>query len=295
MLRTLVGALLLAVSLAASLLVADSVSALGLKVAPLEYKTDLQKGERKQGFIDISNPSHQAVKVRVSVQAFRQINNEGGLQFYDDKQIQLGIKPGLADFELGPREAIRMSFVLDGSNLPKGDVYAALFLTTDVKQPQNGVGQLVRVGTILSIVNDSKGERKAEITGVTLPFLQLGDNVQGSYKVRNTGSANTGFYPTATISGWPSTAAIQHQSSLVFGGRERSNNFTYQASVGFNFVQVGYGTTKQGQWVLVLPAWLLVVLLLIIVIIWVECMLYQKRRRHSKNLKSKVKPSTSNT
>lgn len=272
--------------LMASLGSVDQAAALGLKVAPLEYKTNLQKSERKQGSIDVSNPSHQTVKVGVSVQAFRQISDQGGLQFYDDKQIQLGIVPSVKEFELGPREAVRVQFVLDSASLPKGDVYAAIFLTTDIKQPKNGVGQLVRVGTLLSIVNQSAGNREAEIVSVTLPVLQLTSSIKGKYEVRNTGAPTTGFYPKVTITSWPNGKTVQRDSSLVFGGRQRSNDFTYDAGVGFHFIEVGYKGSKKGQWVLVLPAWLLVVLSLTVVIVWVELLLYRKRRRRTPMAKS---------
>lgn len=268
---------------------ADTATALGLKVTPLEYKTSLHKGERKQGVIDVSNPSHQTVKVSVSVQAFRQISDQGGLQFYDDKQIQLGITPGLKDFELGPREAVRIQFLLDSANLPKGDVYAAIFLTTETKQPRTGVGQLVRVGTLLSIVNQSAGNRKAEITDVTLPVLQLSSSVKGKYQIRNTGASTSGFYPAVTITSWPNGKPVQRDGSLVFGGRERSNDFSYDAGVGLHFIEVGYGDSKKGQWVLALPAWLLVVVGLVGIIIWIELLLYRKRRRQANKAKSQTK------
>lgn len=114
------------------------VNALGLKVAPLEYKTTLQEDERKQGFIDISNPSTQPVSVKTSVQAFKQINNQGGLQFFEDKHIEKGITLDLSKFELGPRQAVRMPFVIDGTNLPAGDVYAAVFLRLSRKKRRMG-------------------------------------------------------------------------------------------------------------------------------------------------------------
>lgn len=267
----------------------QSASALGLKIAPLEYKTTLKEDEVQQGFIDISNPSGQAVTVRTSVQAFKQINNDGGLQFYDEGLVASGIKPELSTFDIGPHEALRMFFTINGTTLPEGDVYAAIFFTTEPAQQANGVGQLVRVGTVLSIVNKTPGSRKAEVTGISLPPLQLSDTVSGTYKIKNTGPAASGFYPSVRVSAWPGGKPRQMESSLVFGGRERVNDFSYQTGIGIHLVEISYGNSKKSQWVITLAPWMLVALLLIILIVGIELLLL-KRRRKTRPKKTHKKP-----
>lgn len=257
-------------------------SALGLKIAPLEYKTTLKQDEVKQGFIDVSNPSSQAVNVRTSVQTFRQIDDDGGLQFFDDEQIASGIKLEVQTFELGPREAFRIFFTIDGKALPEGDVYAAIFFTTDPKQPRNGVGQLVKVGSILSIVNKTPGERKAIVTGISLPFIQLSTTVSGTYDIKNTGREGSGFYPTVNVTSWPSNQSKKLESSLVFGGRQRSNDFKYDTGFGIHRVEVVFGDSKKGQWVVTIAPWMLVLILLVIVVVGVELLLLKRRRKSSK-------------
>jgi hypothetical protein len=257
----------------------DETSALGLKVAPLEYKTVLTENERKTGYIDISNPSSQAVKVRTSVQAFRQINDEGGLQFYTDKQVELGIITDLQSFEIGPLQAMRMFFTINGKNLPDGDVFAAVFFTTEPKQVRSGVGQLVRVGTMLSIVNKTSVSRKAEISDLTLPFFQFSGTVKGSYKVKNTGPKDTGFYPTVKISTSPGNKTQDLESTLVFGGRERTNDFTYQTGLGLHRIDVAYGNSNKSRWVLTIAPWMFILILLILFVAAVEVALLKKRRR----------------
>lgn len=262
-------------------------SALGLKVAPLEYKSSLKEGERKQGVVDVSNPSTQAVKVAVSVQAFRQIDDNGGLQFYDDTQISAGIKPELQTLELGPREAIRLAFTIDGSVLPEGDIFAAIFFTTEPVQPRNGVGQLVRVGTLVSLVNKSPGQRSAKVSDLNLPFVQLDSTAKGTYHITNTGSTKSGFYPTVHVSSWPGGETQHIQSSLVFGGRERSNDFSYATGYGLHLVEVSFGGSKKSQWVVTVAPWMLVTVLLIVLLIGIELLLLKKRRKSRKKLPSK--------
>ncbi len=258
---------------------APTSSALGLKIAPLEYKTTLKKNERQTGVIDVSNPTSQTIHVKTSVQAFKQIDDNGGLQFYDDERTTIGIRSDLSEFDLGPREALRMAFTIDGSLLPEGDVYAAIFFTTDLAKPRTGVGQLVRVGTVLSIVNKTPGSRSAVITDVIMPFLQFSDTVGGTYKVKNIGTANGGFYPTVKVSDWPSGAKKDVESSLVFGGRERRNDFRLPTGFGIHYVKVGYKGSEKGQWVVTVAPWMLVAIVMVLLIIGIEFLLYKRRHK----------------
>ena len=262
---------------------AQSVSAATLQIAPLEYRTKLEKGEVKKGYVDINNPTDKKVKVATEVQAFRQINNDGGLQFYDDKLISKGIKPELEAFVLGPREAIRLYFTINGNKLPSGDVYAALFTKTQPAKPTNGVGQQVRVGTILSIINKTPGSRDAEIVAVNASPFQLGSTVQGTYSIKNTAPKNTssGFYPTSRIDVWPGQS-FEHEGSLIFSGITRENSFTYSdIAPGIHKVTVSYGNSAASQWVVVVPAWLLLIGGAVVLIIAIEVILWRRRiRKH---------------
>lgn len=260
---------------------AGDVHAIGLKVAPLEYRTTLKEGERKKGFIDISNPSSQTVRVRTSVQAFQQIDDDGGLRFYDEGRITAGIRPELKEFELGARQAIRMYFTVDGTKLPSGDVYAAIFFTTDPRTPTNGVGQSVRLGTLLSVVNRTPGERTAVIAALDVPFFQADSRIKGSYSIRNTGKTG-GFYPEVKIETWPAGARDRQVGSLVFAGRTRQNQFTLSVSPGIHRLTVGYGESSQSRWVVMLPAWLLLLLGVLVLAGVTEFGLWYRRKRKSR-------------
>lgn len=272
----LFGVLLIAI---ASVSWVSTSSALGLKIAPLEYKTTLKANERQTGFIDVSNPTGQSVHVRTSVQAFKQIDNDGGLQFYDDELVAKGIHSGISEFELGPREALRIFFTIDSSILPRGDIYAAIFFTTDPTTPRNGVGQLVRAGTILSIVNQNPGSRSADVTGVSLPLLQFSDTAKGTFKLKNTGPVDSGFYPTVTVSSWPNGKERKVESPLVFGGRERKHDFELSTGFGIHYVKVGYDGSEKGQWIVTIAPWMLIALILVLLIAGIELLLYKRRHK----------------
>lgn len=231
-----------------------TAGAVGLKVAPLEYRTALKKGETKKGFIDASNPTDQTVRIKTSAQAFRQVDDLGSLQFFDDERIRGGVQLDLDEFELGPREAVRMYFQLDGTKLPSGDVFAAIFFTTEPTKPSVGVGQSVRLGTLLSIINDTPGSREAEIMGLTIPWLQFSDDAKGSYTIKNTANPQqaTGFYPQVKLLATPFGPSEQSTGKLVFAGRSRENEFSLKLlPLGVYKIQASYGDSTRAQWVIV--------------------------------------------
>ena len=249
----------LAIAVATLAFASNAGAISSLKVQPLSYETQLQKGERKTGFIDISNPSGRSVKVATSVEAFRQVDDDGNLEFFESEAAEKGITPDLKSFTLGPREAQRMVFELDGTKLPDGDVFAVLFFTT---KPDEGVAvaQAVRVGTLFIIENGTPGSRKAEITNLQTDFLQIGSVIEGEYTVKNIAKKGqvTGFTPLVDIKLSPFGSTQQRDSSLVFAGRERSNNFSYRTNLrGLYRLSATYDDSSQLRWVLVLPVWLL--------------------------------------
>lgn len=272
-----------------SLLVAvrqdTTASALSLKMQPLIYKDTLAQGEKKKGFVDISNPSSSKVRLKTSIQSFRQTDDQGSLQFYDDKQVAAGITPDVDEFELGPREAIRMYFLIDGTKLPSGDVFAALFVTV-VPGQEIGATSSVRLGTLFSLTNGTPGERHGEITDLQVPFWQFGDKVQGSYRIKNVAKAgeSTGFFPTVTIAIKPFDQQVKQEGKLIFAGRERENMFQIPANrIGFYKVSAAYGDSRQSKLVFMATGYwagILIgaALLILVAVAWLITRAVKRRR-----------------
>lgn len=238
------------------------VGALSLKIAPLEYRTDLKQGEKKKGFIDISNPTGRRIIVKSSVEAFKQTDDKGSLTFFKSEQIAAGIQLDLNEFELGPREAVRMYFQLDGTKLPSGDVFGAVFFTAAPTNKPSGVEQAVRLGTLFSIVNGTPGPRDAKITNLSVPWLQLSDTVAGSYSIKNTANPNqaTGFYPTVQLQAALFGESKKHTGKLTFAGITRSNDFSLKTlPLGIYRVSAGYQGNWKHTWVVVVSPIALVV------------------------------------
>ena len=275
----------LVIALVGTYVAATPVYAAGLKLAPLEYRTTLSSGEKQKGFVDVSNPTKETLRVTVSTQAFRQTDDTGSLEFFDDEQVSSGILLDLDEFDLGPREAIRMYFVLDSTRLPTGDVYGAIFMTTtSAKSQVSNVGQSVRLGTLLSIVNGTPGERSAELQSLNVPFLQIGDTVKGSYSIKNTGNSDkaTGFYPVVNLKLWPLGKEQAQKGKLVFADRTRQNDFETPAPlIGFYKVTASYGASEKAGWVFVVrPFILLICGALVVILAFLLATLRYRKRSH---------------
>lgn len=264
------------------------VNALSLKMQPTMYTDTLKPGEKKKGFVDISNPTPTKIRLKTSVQAFRQTDDSGSLQFYDDERVKSGLVPDLDEFELGPREAVRMYFLIDGSKLPPGEIFASLFVST-VPGQQAGAAEAVQLGTLFSLVNGTPGAHEAEVTDLQVPFWQLGDTLQGTYRIKNVAkpTESTGFFPEVTIAINPFHQQLTQQSKLVFAGRTRENTFQLPVNrIGFYKVAVSYGSSKQSRLVFMATGYWLGILiglgLLIIIAGGWFISRHAKRRRAAK-------------
>jgi len=275
-----------------SVFVPSYVSAAALKVAPLEYRTTLKKGEKQKGFIDISNPSPETVKVQVSVQAFRYIDDKPTLEFYDNEQLSAGVRTDLNSFTLKSRQAIRMFFQIDGLKLPSGDVYATIFFTTQPAKQQNGVSQQVKLGTLLSIVNGTPGSRKATITKLDVPFIQIGEEINGSYTMYNPADPrkNTGFYPETSVKLWPGSKEKNETAKLLFAGRSRTNEIQFK-DIGFGLhrVRVIFGKESKDAWVFTASNAAVALMVFVLIVVGAEYALHLRRKKlalqRSKRLK----------
>lgn len=269
----------------------DPVHALSLKMQPLIYQDNLAKGEKKKGFVDISNPTSTTVRLKTSIQAFRQTDDQGSLQFYDDKQVAAGIKPDLDEFELKSHEAIRMYFLIDGAKLPSGDVFGALFVSTE---PENGVGATssVRLGTLFTLTNGTPSAHNAAITDLQVPFWQFGDTVQGSYRIKNVAKAgeSTGFFPTVTVAIKPFDQQVQQQGKLIFAGRERENTFQLTSSrIGFYKVSVAYGNSRQSRLVFMITGYWRLLVLSAVALVLLAAMTAWKWHSRTRKLSGRAK------
>jgi len=256
--------------------------ALSLKMQPLIYHDTLVKGETKKGFVDISNPTGETLRLRTSVQAFRQIDDNGSLQFFDNAQVAAGIKPDLDEFELGPRQALRLYFLIDGTKLPSGDVFGALFVST---VPMGAVGSVssLRLGTLFVLTNGTPGSREADITKLDVGFWQFGDGIDGQFTIKNTARAGeaTGFFPSVTVALDPGRSQHQVESKLVFAGRSRQSDFHINTSrIGLYKISAAYGDSREGKVIFMVTGyWRTVVLVALLLLIAAGLLGWKLHRR----------------
>lgn len=259
--------------------------ALSLEIRPLEYRTTLEKGEAKKGFIDVTNPTGDKVSIRTEVQAFRQIDNKGSLEFYDSDRVKAGIIPDVASFQLAPGETLRMYFKLDGAKLAAGDTFGALFFRI-VPTQVSGVNSTLRLGTLFSIHNGSETDHRAKIDTFDVPFFQFGDTVRGSYSVTNVADPNTtnAFYPEVRLTLSPFEQTTTHTSSLVFAGRTRTNEFEIETlRFGLYTITLRYNDMNYTKLIFVATQWqLLIAALFVAAFLLGAYLLWHRRRLHQR-------------
>lgn len=221
----LVGLLIACVSFASTARATD-----GIQIRPLIYRETLTDGQVKKGVVDIANPTNKKLSLHITIKLFRQITDDGKLEFYDKPDVTAAIIPEYTDFELEAKDALRLNFTVDASKLPEGDVFAALFATT---QPAASKGReqmllpAVQVGTLLVFQNGQVGTRHTEISDLQIPFFQFGTAIQGRVSVTNPANTNTstGFFPKLKVTTLPMGPSKQFEGPLVYSGRTRSVNF----------------------------------------------------------------------
>lgn len=216
------------------LLSSQPVSALNLKVAPLLFEEKLSEGEKKKGFVDISNPNDQAITITTDVQAFRQINTDGDLEIYPEEAYKQGVKFDFNEFKLESREALRLYFLLDANQLPKGGVYATMLFTTTSGggNPDNtSIQPATRVGTHLLIENGGGGEKNAFIKELKTPLFQFGDSLKASVLVSNAKDKKAlAFFPEVSVSSAPLGESARLKSPLIMPGNSRQVKFELPAN-----------------------------------------------------------------
>lgn len=251
-----------------------------LSVQPLQYREDLQSGERKKAFIDVSNPAPQASTVQFGVQGFRQIDDKGSLQFYDNEQLRDGIQLDYQEAVIPAYKTLRLYFVVDGSKLPTGDVFAVIFAKT---KPEQGIAApSVRLGTLVILTNGSPGAREARIEALEASPLQIGESLRGTVRIKNTApaSSSSGFFPEIKLSSWPFGPSRTLSSPLIYAGNTRTVGFDLPSSqLGIFKLRASYGDSSQERWiVLVTGVWRWVSVAVTLVIIGAIAWLFWRHR-----------------
>lgn len=208
-----------------------------LEIRPTIYQDiHLGKGERKKAYVDVLNPTATKQTVTMKAQAFRQTDDSGGLAFRDNEQVAKGVKLDLSEFELAPHEAIRVFFLLDGTILPSGDVFAAIF--AESTPAAQAAAQAVRVGTLLTITNGTPSSHVADVEDLSVGFFQVGEAITARFLLHNPADETraTGFFPNVTVKMSP-YATRQVKGPLLFAGRTRTIDYR-QAGDYFGFVTI---------------------------------------------------------
>lgn len=253
------------------------VAAESVRIQPLQYRTDLKRGEKKKGHVDIANPSGKAIDVKLYVSGFSQIDDKGSLTFFTNEQLSKGLLLDYDETRLEPWQTLRLYFLADGTKLPTGDVFATIFAETKPSQ-QVGAATAARVGTLVMIVNQTPGPRNAEIAALTSSMLQIGSSVNGTIAVKNPAKkgAATGYFPKIRIAISPWGGKTEYQGPLLFAGNTRTVDFAIPSNMfGLYTIKVTVNNAEKSTLVFLITGWWrfvvpVIILLLIGIIIVVK-------------------------
>ena len=260
--------LLLIVMGVASMSYSLPVYAASISLQPALVKGALDTGEKQKGYVDVINPGSSKMIVSFSVQAFRQKDDSGAIEFYDDTQVSEGLKLDLSEVELGGHEALRLYYQADAVALPVGDVLAAIFAT--VKPAQDApAAQAVRVGTLLVLQNTKTPKRQIVVTELSASLLQFGTSLQADFALRNDTPPVSGFFPQISVSTAPYGQQVV-DGPLVTSGRQRAISYVKPGNyLGPVKITVSVEGAQKSRWVFAITGfwrWLFPLLVSIVVV-----------------------------
>lgn len=218
-------------------LIAGTVKAAApaVKIAPLKYQESIPLDKPKTGFVDVSNPATEKIILTPEIQAFRQIGTQGELEFYNDEAVQAGITINIQEFELGPREAARITFSIDPKKLRPGGVYAAIFFKTRpalTAAAGNQVMASARAGSLLILDIGAGGTKSGRISKVNVNRFNFGNSLRGAFEYTNTanGALPIAFNPKFTVKYGLLGGKTSAAGPLVLPKSTRSISFTKNGS-----------------------------------------------------------------
>ncbi len=267
-----------------TLLTYRPASADGISISPLKYQANLD-GKIEKGAVDITNLSGFTESITTEVQAFKQIDDKGTLQFYSDPLVSAGITPDYQQFQLKPGERIHLYFLLNGQKLPKTRIFAALLAQAKPVEPSYSITPILRIGTLLMLKNGNGDlPKQGQVNGWRVSLFQFGDGVSGQFNFKNTETGNkaSGYFPNFTVQ--LGGATDNFSGDLVFPGINRPQSFNLPGSrIGIYHLKLSSdANTSTSQWVVVLTGywrWLLPLLVIIVVGLLVLALRWHKSRK----------------
>ncbi len=242
---------------------AANAGSTSLQVAPLQYEAKLESGKVSTGFIDVANPTGTTITIQSSVRGFKQTGTDGGLEFFDDPILAAAIKPGLTEFALGPREAVRVVFSVDATKLPQGGVYAAIFFNTAPPRESAShsyIAEIANIGTLLLLTNGEGSTHQGQVQGLMLKHWQWGSSLEGAFSFTNTDhtAQPVGFKPQLNVRVMPWGHRQDTETGFVLPGTTRQFSFTRPGAY-FGLLTVTVADADTGthttSWVLACTGW----------------------------------------
>ena len=140
-----------------------SLAAIGISVAPVKYKFEVDPGQVVESSIVVSNPNEFSIEVRPEFQDFKVTENNNIQWLPSDIEnpykMSDWIKISQDTISLKPEEDFSIPFKIQvPKNATAGGRYAAIFFTGVLESGEGNIGAVPRVGAL--IILNVKGELK---------------------------------------------------------------------------------------------------------------------------------------
>lgn len=177
-------------------------------------------------------------------------------------------------FTLQPGEKVDVPYTIDvPADAAPGGHYGVVFAETEAKEDNSGqISRNKRVGAILALTVEGETVLEGQQIGAQIDWLQLGGQINGLLTVENTGNTDFVMTDKITVNNILGPIAYEKQSErLILPKTTREVQLTWPNSPIMGVYKVSLQsellgkTTTTTQWVLLMPAWMLVVSVVAIV------------------------------
>lgn len=258
--------------------VSFAASDTSIVIQPSKIEVTASPDQKIARSFSIINRSNFNVILKLIVKDYKQVSEDGGLQFYDSKTepANLWIVPQYLQVGLKPLETKEISFVV---NVPKdfsgGGHYGAILFqpvgdTSNIST--SNFGELV----LLTVAGSGlKTSAIAKVVNFSTGIFQQGNTVDFSFKMQNTGNTHFDTQGKLVVKNWLGSDIGNFNIGQLTVYPNTSRVFTWRwngtPSLGLFRVEVLLSSSASGQnlksvgsaWFIILPWQVLLIILLV--------------------------------
>lgn len=162
----------------------------GLTLSPLRTELNINPGTTMDGKLTVTNSTNTAMKVFLSAEEFKVIDQNYNYSFSELADITKWIKFSPADFSLRAGESKQVDYSIGVPlNAEPGGQYMSLFANTEDKTNDSGISSRQRVASLLYITVLGDVTRVGSLSEIKTPWF-MSESGNWSAVLQNTGTTH---------------------------------------------------------------------------------------------------------